>query len=77
MTDLEIAVRALQRLGGRCETFTGGSCRIYGRTIDADQLADRWCDACIANDALEAIDANWEDRYFPAGRAIRDQGDSE
>lgn len=30
-------------------------CRNTHRTIDAKFGADRWCDACIANDALEAV----------------------
>jgi hypothetical protein len=40
--------------GGRCETFTRGSCRDEnsGRTLGAKYGADRWCDPCIALDAL-------------------------
>ena len=43
--------------GQECTTFTGpATCRTSGRTRDAKYGADRWCDACIANDTL----TEWE-----------------
>lgn len=45
---------ALLRIGGYgCENYTRGHCEAAGRTIDADFTADAWCNACIANAALE------------------------
>lgn len=48
---------ALNRIGTECEHFTHGSCRDShsGKTHDAKDWADRWCDGCIAADALEAV----------------------
>lgn len=45
---------------GSCEGFTTGpmSCKKAGRRRIARYSADRWCDRCIANDALDrAIEA--------------------
>ena len=39
--------------GQECTTYTSpATCRTSGRTRDAKYGADRWCDACIANDTL-------------------------
>lgn len=47
-------VEALKLIAGdRCENYTSGSCiGDRGRTKDAPYTAERWCDACIAADAL-------------------------
>lgn len=43
--------------GQECTTYTSpATCRTSGRTRDAKYGADRWCDACIANDTL----TEWE-----------------
>ncbi len=39
--------------GQECSNYTKGTCRSgTGRTKDARYTAGRWCDTCIANDAL-------------------------
>jgi hypothetical protein len=39
--------------GQECSNYTGCPCRFdASRTKDCYYTADRWCDACIANDAL-------------------------
>lgn len=35
-----------------CETFSSGDCNSAGRSRDAEFSADRWCNVCIARDAL-------------------------
>jgi len=52
---LRIARRALRLLAGKkCETYTVGECRNdKNRTKTAKYTAFRWCNACIARDALE------------------------
>ena len=43
--------------GEQCDNFTRSRCRDphSGRTRDAKYGADRWCDVCIALDALDAL----------------------
>lgn len=56
---LAIAVTALSHIAPdfECENFTSGigSCFRDGRTVDAEDGADRCCHSCIAHDALERI----------------------
>ena len=54
---MEAALRLIA--GERCETYFSRpgdpdryQCADSGRTRDAECLADRWCDACIAHEAL-------------------------
>jgi hypothetical protein len=44
----------LNAIGPTCERLTRGSCLEphSGRTRDCEYTADRWCDGCIAADAL-------------------------
>ncbi len=53
MIDVEQMQHALRLIAGtRCERTTGGGWRCVteqGLTKDAEYLADRWCDACIAH----------------------------
>jgi hypothetical protein len=37
---------------GGCESFTAGHCAKSGRTRGAAYGDEKWCDPCIANDAL-------------------------
>lgn len=46
---------ALTLIGTDCANYWGGTNCVTngGRTPDAQYGADRWCDQCIARDALE------------------------
>lgn len=45
---------ALTLIGTKCANYWDINCiTAGGRTPDAQYYADRWCDQCIARDALE------------------------
>jgi hypothetical protein len=55
---LAVAVAALTLIDRHgCETFTSGRCldENSGRTRGAEYGAERWCDPCVARDALNRI----------------------
>jgi hypothetical protein len=56
LCDVADALRLI--MGDRCQTFTSGlgTCITSGRTKDAKYTAERWCDSCIAFDALNTLD---------------------
>jgi len=68
-------VEALRRIArDHCSTFTGTggwSCRKpgSGRSIDAYFTAERWCDQCIALDALERLPV---DNFPPDDDSLHD-----
>jgi hypothetical protein len=60
--EMKFAVRQMRAAlvliaGDGCSSFTSGpgSCIRSDRKRDAVYVADRWCDACIAFDALAAL----------------------
>jgi len=58
LAGVRAADEALRLIAGdRCETFTRGRCSdpLSGRTRGAQYGAYRWCDACVAADALAAL----------------------
>lgn len=54
---LEKMEHALRLIGTECSRFTGVSTCIedVGRAPDAKYGAERWCDECIARDALKFL----------------------
>lgn len=47
---------ALELIGTKCSNFTGRStCVNSGRTPNAEYGADRWCEQCVAREALAGV----------------------
>lgn len=57
---VQILADALLIIGERrCSNYVGSSCQRSGRGRRAEFTAERWCDECIARDALDR--AGWTD----------------
>lgn len=55
MSPLAVAIDALLTIGVQCTNYTGpATCcdPTNGRTRESPYGAERWCDGCIAHDAL-------------------------
>lgn len=59
---VQILTDALLIIGEQgCSNYVGSSCQRSGRGRRAEFTAERWCDECIARDALER--AGWTDGH--------------